>query len=266
MIHRPVETAIAEGDYIIDVLLEAGAEFNIGTYSAQSSYAAPEDKKTILDWVVYALEVDLPEKVKQNKAEREKLDNSAHKTYTSPEKITSWKEYFDDFVERRAVGLNKASTTHNEQQRKNLTEWLEEYEKRREYLQHVRLTLESMGAKTWKEIHGSNEEEENNMHPISHRLVRGDDGAKQLGPRYMFLSKDWRNEWVQQDQNERYDELFEAAFRGDDVKIEKLCVPGDGEDASVVPVQITVEAVMPEDHHHRLGESSFHCRLSVYIC
>lgn len=55
-IYRPVESALALGDRIIDVLLELGAEINVGTFSSRrASSQSTIKKETIFDWVVGAL-------------------------------------------------------------------------------------------------------------------------------------------------------------------------------------------------------------------
>lgn len=189
--------------------------------------------------------------------DRERLDKFDKKTHTPPEKIDSWKEYFEDFCERHAVAVDNAQSAYNESQKNHYAQQLSDLEKKRAYLQHIRERLDSMGAKTSKEVYGDTAE--GKMLPTSNRRLRRQETTKpQPRPRYMFLSNAYWGACVPEDQSELYDELFEAAFRGDNVKIEELCVPSDGgEDVLVIPVQITVQAMMPRNM--RSGVSFQYC-------
>ncbi|KAF9446800.1 ankyrin [Macrolepiota fuliginosa MF-IS2] len=255
LIFRPFETALAHGDYIVDVLLEIGAEVNIETHYSRERWTRQEDKKTIRDWVVNALEVDLPTHLKSAQKQYEELAGKCEKvgTYTPPEKITTWKEYLDDYFERYAIASNDMK--QNLVQKKRQKQQLESLEGTKELLQHVRVALEAMGAKTWEEIYGASEE---GRAPKGHGLLGlaldcAVDFPEQPKPRYKIVSKNWRIEWVQQDVSERYDELFEAAFKGDNAKIEKLCGIRESSDADAVPVHIAVEHVQQDNHNTGTG-------------
>lgn len=253
MIYRPVETALANGDYIIDVLLELDAEFNVGTLQSQGRYSA--ERRTILDWVVDALQTDLPRRIDDVTKECEDLEKKLEKkTYSPPENIKTWKEYYDDFFERYTIAENDLGMENNKRQREEKKRALESIESTKEYLQHVRSALEAMGAKTWEELNPVSEDPKKGRVPT--HITRSympavADIKEEPKPKYMLLSKNRHNNLVQLDLSERYDELFEAAFKGDDAKIEKLCVPGPGSDA--VPVQITVQALKPNDRRTRTG-------------
>ncbi|KXN88341.1 hypothetical protein AN958_07486 [Leucoagaricus sp. SymC.cos] len=227
-IHGHVEAAIAAGDYIVDVLLELGANPNIGTFGGRSRYARAEDKQSVLDWVVNVLEVDLPKHLKDLKKRLDEVDKKlTDQTYTPPtEKIKSWKEYLNDFYARYSVALNESSTENNGRHKKDLLKQIAQTEKAKDYLTHVRQTLESIGAKTWDEIYRTSDQDQGNNRKL---LLSSTTDVNSSGPdkpksRYILLSQNWRREWVPYEQSERYDELFEAAFKGDDAKIEKLCI------------------------------------------
>lgn len=244
-IYQPVETALAKGDYIIiPALLEAGAEVNNMTFTSLKSYKYTSNKKTILDWVVDGLEY-LENSIKSTKDEHKK--DKTVDVYTPLEKANSWKEYFDDFCKRHSSSRILPTQEDDERKRKDKIQQLESLERTREYLQHIHSTLKLFGAKTWQEAYGEPKPMTDpvNNPPVSPAAPKITNINEPPKPRYKFLSKYYRHGWVQHDLSERYDALFEAAFRGDDAKIEKLCVPSEEEtDASVVPVQITVEEIL----------------------
>jgi ankyrin repeat protein len=259
MIYGPVETAIARGDHIVDLLLEAGADVNLGTFAARGRYPRTEDKQTILDWVVDALEFHLPKKIKELKNKCGEIDEKIQKTTYMPplEKLKTWKEYLDDFFAHYEVTSNKVSVKANEQERKSILSRLNELERMKEYLQHVRDSLELIGAKTWQDVCGSSDQDQLNQPKLLAVRAVAEELQDQPKRRYKFFSQNYRLECVEHDQFECYDELFEAAYRGDDAKIERLCVPSSEEsDTNVVPVQITVEVMISNEPYTRTGEPS----------
>lgn len=216
------------------------------TFTSLRSYKSTSNKNTIFDWVVDGLK-HLENSIES--AKNEIKDDKEVVVYTPLEKANSWKEYFDDFCQRHSSSSVLPTQEEVERKRKDRIKRLESLEKTREYLQHIHSTLKLFGAKTWKEVYEEPQPTTDFMDiPPASKIVPNINAPNinvPPKPKYKFLSKIYyRHEWVQHDLNERYDALFEAAFRGDDAKIEKLCVPSAEEtDASVVPVQITVEAI-----------------------
>jgi hypothetical protein len=243
-IKRTVETAICQGDYVIDPLLELGANVNVGTVETlQRSYYRQGDE-SILDWVVHALETHLPKAMNETKEEITALEKAKNQANIPRSKLESWKEYFE--VYRNWYDPLTDPTTM-EYKKKVRTERLNSLMKKQAYLEHVRPALELAGAKTWKDI----DRDDEHQTPIAALNLRSR-GSNQPNVRYRYLSpQHWRRFPVPETLNGLYDELFEAAFRGDDAKIERLCTTSA--ELNAVPLQITVEAKVDE---YRLGEPS----------
>lgn len=243
-IYRPVESALALGDRIIDVLLELGAEINVGTFSSRwaRSYLTVK-KETIFDWVVGALNT-LDNRIKDLKEELLDLPdkNNAEKPHISPAEITSWGEYLDDYYKRRAAtSLRTFEAEINEKLQR-----LGSYERLNEYLHNIRSTLESMGAQTWSQVYGGPGIPKENPNPPA-SLTHINEANQQPKPKYSVMSNEYRRDWVPHELSERYDELFEAAFKGDDARIQSLCIPSCEEsDTNTIPLQIAVECALPE--------------------
>lgn len=169
--------------------------------------------------------------------------NDTERPYSPPAKITSWGEYLDDYYKRRAATSLRTFEAENEKLQR-----LRSYERLNEYLHNIRSTLESMGAQTWSQVYGGPGISKENVHPNPPAsLTHINDANQQPKPKYSVMSNEYRRDWVPHELSERYDELFEAAFKGDDARIQSLCIPSCEEsDTNTIPLQIAVECALPE--------------------
>ncbi|XP_006457063.1 hypothetical protein AGABI2DRAFT_181422 [Agaricus bisporus var. bisporus H97] len=236
---RTIETAICQGEYSVDLLLEVGADANVGT---SDTLHDPTRKQSILDWVVHALEVELPEALGELEKQGITLENNQEEVNAAPKKFESWKEYLEDYQRRCSFVLEKIKMDNQKFFKPDL---LKNLKKRQAYLQHVRGVLELAGAKTWKDIKEANGDSEEDQTPLPVHPTHANE-SNQVQQKYRYLSSNtWRRLPVPEVQYDHYDELFEAAFKGDDANIERLCTIGAHSNAT--PLRVTVETRLDDN-------------------
>ena len=223
LVLHPVETAICHRDDIIHLLVDLGADVNLGILNAFGSYASAEHKVTYLEWTSLALKDIQAKFAEQRKAidDIQKVENEISAGDTG----RAWSHCLTELLR----DLHKSMVNKPEFSSEKV-----KLEQMREYYQQTRTLLKQNGAKTWDQVYGKadgsvagsdmDEEEEevqdSNIKYLRHKQYYSDNIIDMLSP--------------------LYDELYEACYAGDDAKIKELCLPSDSSRKRTL-LQISVE-------------------------
>nr|GAT51113.1 ankyrin repeat protein [Mycena chlorophos] len=232
-----IEPTIARHDDLVRLLVELGADINTGVRQAMRQHSAPQSRRTFLDWVRYG--VTWAEK--QIKELDEKLNPAAAMDTTDPtdDSLKGWARYLRDHVAelkrkeaRDAVEQKGPMHENNLRSRANWVQALG-------YFRDTEKFLVDHGAKTWAEVFPdqvSTASEDDGANP---RRARRQQTTTGENPKYQYISSDWNTGAVPKFSEALYDELFEAAFAGDNERVQALCLPAKGE-KDFAPLQIAV--------------------------
>ncbi|KAJ7476865.1 ankyrin repeat protein [Mycena galericulata] len=232
---HPVETALSRHDYIVRLLADIGAEINIGLKRALVPNSRPEDRRTLVDWVQYAL-TQLAVMIAEIDGNINPAEISAADSV-----LPGWEGYLASYLAKSRIEKAKANQGNQWEvtRRANLLD-VQKY-----YTDMEKFLLER-GAKPWSAVYPDSVTTASD--PIINqfgkivptRLGRSRTNALGEGPKYYRMTDTYGQEQVPEFLNVRYDELFEACFTGANEKIEELCLPAGNPKNDVTPLQITV--------------------------
>ncbi|KAJ3511469.1 hypothetical protein NLJ89_g4078 [Agrocybe chaxingu] len=214
--YQPVESALLNQDYFVQLLLSLGAAYNIGLKGTFDRYASIEERRTILDWVEYA--------INQLSSEIKKLDTKKPSKTSRRGSASAWAKFLEQYKEA-------AKNTKEADRLRKRDEWskakkLRAFKATKEYLEAVNRLLEARGAKSWKEVYPDIDTEAS---PKAHADEDdNDDEKKNQDVKYAWMTNKYRRENVPQHLIKSYDELYQACFAGDDATIKRLCLPSEG--------------------------------------
>ncbi|KAJ7213244.1 ankyrin repeat protein [Mycena rebaudengoi] len=226
----PMEIALNRHDYVARLLLDLGAEFNIGTKRAVGTNSRPEERRTLLEWTQYAVtELD---------KEIAKAEKAAALPDVAPG-LTGWKLYLAERLrsdKAATVETEKTQTTYQDMRRAKQADI-------REYFVDMGKLFAERGAKPWAELY-------------PHLGSTASDGPIVLDvtePLEVYKTKYRRSVTAYQRDDvpafldPLYDELFEACFTGDNDRIQELCLPAGAVKKDANLLQVTVQIVDPAD-------------------
>ncbi|KAJ6579649.1 ankyrin repeat protein [Mycena vulgaris] len=233
---HPVETALCRHDDIVRLLADLGAETNVGVKRALTANSRPEDRRTLVDWVQYALttlEIQISE-----------LDNSINPPkVTASEALPGWKGHLATCISEAAAKTAKYrksnGVSYEETRRAKLIEI-------REYFTDMEKFLLERGAKPWSVVYPDNvstafDPKINQFGNIAPSSLFGRRGNKSTGGiNYYRLAGSYNQEAVPAFQDALYDELYEACFTGANEKIQELCLPAGNPKKNATLLQIAV--------------------------
>ncbi|KAI0656088.1 ankyrin [Cubamyces menziesii] len=220
MIMHPVEVALAQLDDVASLLVNIGAEYNIG--NRDSNWDGSQTNMTILDYVrgvIPALREDAATLL--SRAEEES-DVAGYRKIAA---LPGWKGARGQHLLKLAEMKPDYKSSQDEyaERSKKLLEAAE-------YFQKAEELLVSKGAKTWKELYPDSEV----SHPsrLYYQSTMYSLGHRRSPVAYFKMTGNYSNEEVPAHLVGLYDELFEACYSGDKAKIEELCLPKDGKATS----------------------------------
>lgn len=201
-----------------------GAEVNVGVLASLEERSRPEERRTLLDWVQFAL----PLLRAQIAAYDAKVAVPEIPTPGS-ETLSGWQGYFQGLRRETQLALAK---TRMESKRGSDWEKVSRDNKAEavEYYTDMEAFLLERGAKSWDVVYPLNVSTAklNNVAPAT----SGKNNAQYyLLPNMVPVSAL---------QNPAYDTLFEACFAGDNERIQELCLPAQKPDKDAVLLQIAV--------------------------
>lgn len=241
--YQSIETALHRHDDIVQLLVSLGADVNAVIRSSNDRYN--EEKLSILDWLniaIRSMEIQLKEAKKPGR-DLLPVDFST---------LQNWKEYAC-----LAATVSSYSSSYQRPEKERLAD-IELMESAKRYFEDVKELLISNDAKTLTEPKGD-------KNPTS-SLPLVDQGPEssdsQSFDNYdfsaLFYSANIPRHLVA-----RYHELFEACFKGDNEKIQALCLPPEGAQSDETPLQITVQL---RNGDHLTGQlTTFRTRLGLTL-
>ncbi|KAJ7165671.1 ankyrin repeat protein [Mycena crocata] len=254
---HPLETALSRHDDIVRLLVDLGAEVNIGVKRALSLNSRTDDRRTLLDWVQYAL-TWLAEQI----SEMDKKINPPAEI-ADTESLSGWKgylaKYFADIqikaAEAKKTAPNLTTPRWEETRRSKLIDV-------REYYADMEKFLLERGAKSWSSVYpdivstasdpkmnqfGTSSFESGLLGSLLGRRGRANaDGDV----KYWRKTNSYNQEQVPEFLNPLYDELYEACFTGSNERIQELCLPAGTPKNNATLLQISVATGDPDGNRY----------------
>ncbi|KAJ6544332.1 hypothetical protein B0H19DRAFT_1380614 [Mycena capillaripes] len=240
--YNPVETALAGHDDISRMLVDLGGDFNVGVKSALGNNSRPEFRRTLVEWVQYAV-ATLTERI----SELEKKLNPPE--IAESETLPGWKGYVNMLARNIKISLAKS----RKERKATVPDWEEQSLKRhievRDYYSEMEKFLLERGAKSWNAVYPENvttasDPRLTQFGSVSATLMPlfGRRNAASDDVQYLRLAGGWNQDPIPAYLNTLYDELFEACFTGATEKIQELCLPAAKPKKDANLLQIAVAA------------------------
>lgn len=226
----PVETALANYDEVVHLLIALGAEINLPTKESLRWGADNRDTHfTALDYArIVISKVDESVKFSESNAA------PAHSKIIPVQNSPQWKLDFIDVANKYGEEQSKSAGTWGNYQQ---VDYLDEV---KTYFDEVAEDLLAHQAKTGGEVFKSKMPNDVRIKPIADRFSR-----HYRPMRLQNYGLNWPFAFerhmlgARPALDARYEELFEACWSGDNLKIQKLCIPQPGR-KSDPPLQISV--------------------------
>ena len=246
--------AVQNKDDIAKLLLALGATADLGLRRSFVTHANIRDRRTLKDWVDFAV-LSITHSIEDKEANDTVLvstaiDIDSAKLEEEEETKTGWKAFYEGYVTALRTEDDKAAERSLDRVARIEKEELERLGDIKQFLLELQSHLEKRGAKTWKEAYPLIETEA--TLPVKHIVAKFEKqviGAKKTrDTSYVYLGTSlYHLQNVPEHLTGHYDELFEACFAGDDDKIQTLCLPVEGQGATITkntpPLNISVQMV-----------------------
>jgi hypothetical protein len=253
----PVEIAIARRDDVVSLILEAGANPDVGIkLGLQYSYTKG-CFLSLFDWVRFAvqgLSAKLscsPPKIERGAGNE---DEKAQSSEAAPPASFRWKDYHADML-RRLAAINKAKIQAMAKQPQKEAPSAEEVQKIQDqqmldFLLECEKLLLAHGARTWDEIYPTNKANTSAGYQLAHFQA-----TQETSPTcpYYLLSESYYRLPVVGSTARLYDQLFDACFTGDTDKVRQLCLPSDKHEPKSQAIFVSVEVAHPTDQYTKTG-------------
>jgi len=252
--YQPLEVAVRNQDDIAKLLLALGAPADFGLRRSLVTYANIRDRRTLKDWVDFAV-LSITHSIEDKEASDTVLVSKAMDIDSAKleeeETKTGWKGFYEGYVTSlRMPEDKKAAEKRLDQVARSAKEELERLGDIKQFLLELQSHLEKRGAKAWKEAYPLIETEATlPVKPIVAKFEKQVIGAKKTrDTSYVYLGiSSYHRQNVPEHLTDHYDELFEACFAGDNDKIQRLCLPVEGQGATIAkntpPLNISVRMV-----------------------
>lgn len=256
--YQPLEVAIQNQDDIADLLFALGASADLGLRRSLAAYSNIQERRTLKDWVDFAV-LSITHSIEDKESNDVVLVSTAmdiDNAKLEEETKTGWKGFYEGYVTSlrkpgdKKVDQKKAEEKLLEQAARHAKEELERLGDIKQFLLELQSHLEKRGAKTWKEAYPL--VETTATLPVKQTTAKVEKqviGAKkQRDTNYVYLgTSSYNRQNVPEHLIDHYDELFEACFAGDHDKIQRLCLPVEGQGATIAkntpPLNISVRMV-----------------------
>ena len=279
--------AVRNQDDIANLLFALGATADFGLKRSLVTYANIRDRRTLKDWVDFAV-LSITHSIEDNEANDTVLVSTAMDIDSAKleeeETKTGWEGFYEGYVTSlKGPEDKKAAERRLDQVARNAKEELERLGDIKQFLLELQSHLGKLGAKTWKEayppalrpIDYSSLVETEATLPVKHIVTKFEKqviGAKKTrDTSYVYLGKSsYHRQNIPEHLTDHYDELFEACFAGDNDKIQRLCLPVEGQGATIAkntpPLNISVRMVNASHSTYDNKGASFRylfCRANI---
>ncbi|KAI0708741.1 hypothetical protein C8T65DRAFT_535541, partial [Cerioporus squamosus] len=237
LINWPVETAIYNTSDALQLLLDLGADYNIGIRQAYHPIGNQNSKLTFLD-AVRGMSATIKKDLTDIRTKAD-IENDMEKFKELAEQPGWQGAHWTEVIKLIREGEGKRADGapmllgHNagvqEKMKKNLGLSLD-------FLTKAEELLISRGAKTWKELYPDQptiDDPSEYFRSVAMGYWRSRNNLE-----FFRMNGTWAFEQVPSHLTARYNELYQACCDGDNAKIEELCLPKDGK-ADQQLIQIT---------------------------
>ncbi|KAH9483204.1 hypothetical protein JR316_0005308 [Psilocybe cubensis] len=239
--YQPLEVAIKNHDDLGKLLINLGVTVDFGTLQSLGRYSDVAQRRTIKDWIDMAI-VSIENQIASKNVENVEVADSPMAA-PDEEDDKGWMAYYKKHHNREATPrphMKEQEAATKRRQARIEKQDLEYMQDIREFLVEIQSLLTAKGAKTWAELYptvesqatiegGSSRNRRNFRSLVSHRTVKPSDTLKIS---YVHLSpkNSYDRNPVAQHLNSAYEELFEACFSGDNDRVQRLCLPIEGQE------------------------------------
>lgn len=242
------------GNDIAHLLVALGASIDFGLKRALGQYTNPTDRRNLIDWVEYA--VDQTTSAITNKtAELPNYTQDTRSETDDDDGETGWKAFHHNYLQSLKASGNKEPQHLNRYQAQTLRmkeQEITNLEDTKEFLTELKETLTSHKAKTWNATHTELSEAKLSLTTTNvPRSAMASAARLQEGWGYIYISHThYDRQYVPEHLHERYDELYEACYAGDNDTVERLCLPVGGQKITIEqgvppPLNISVRQIDP---------------------
>ncbi|KAF8164738.1 hypothetical protein B0H34DRAFT_686396 [Crassisporium funariophilum] len=241
---QPIETALHCRDDVIQLLLTFGAPFNLSLKRGLHGYCDHNERKTIIDWVNFAIH-NLSQQVA-------KLSIAPPKTKVEKAPKSPWKLYVKQYKEA-LTAIEETEIKQSYEEAETIKEEnIQLLKDTSAYLEEVKRLLVARGAKPWKEVY-PNVESKASVTDTDQAIIDEEDStespqSKASETSYSMITKSYNRQPVPQHLTSSYDELYKACYAGDDRKVQLLCLPPEG--AKKPPLNIFVRMSLENDNNY----------------
>lgn len=234
---HPVEAGISRHTDLVQLLIALGALVNRPTRNSLGQYVSSETLRTYLDWVRFAI-AWMKNAIAKEKAQVEKESKKAEDIISAP---TPWKA----LVAKTILLLEGRYLRNSEKDKAHIAKIQAESETNQvKYLQlkgffeDVERLLISKSAKSYNELFPQS------YKPSTAQAVDNDMGPFTYAQppnitQFVYLGQHFSSDTVPLHLSAKYDELFEACWRGDDDTVRRLCLPQE-ENQNALRVSVAV--------------------------
>ncbi|RDB20232.1 hypothetical protein Hypma_012624 [Hypsizygus marmoreus] len=237
----PLESAITRHDDVAHFLLAVGADFNVGLHQSNNEHAQPQSRKSIVDWVRFAIAF----LSKEIASLQEQTNPSSPAPTLEDTAATGWIKFMSDYIKADAQALKEQQ---NEYRIKDPDAQIRKVEDARKYLIDLEHALIASGAKSWNEIYPDRP-----MVPTNENEAFQAESPQQSPCYALVTAHYYGSNFLPQNLTPLYDELYEACFTGDNEKVQQLCLPQEGSKA--IPLNIFVQLIDPRNKYSATGHT-----------
>lgn len=252
----PVETSISALNYLLHLLVPLGAQVSVPINDAYNSsrYGNREGYLSLLDFLekeIKLLNKQIEDSSKEKPKEAKRLEY--------PQAPKTWQEqrqYWKGKALDRQESLKKEASPDTD----DSFEKLKSVSVTISYYEDALKLLRANNAKTWYDIYPEKrpKDEGNNN---TRQLIRSDtitppEETSEPRQQYRLMTKSYMFNLVLPHQLDQYDALFEACWKGDNERIQELCLPLKPK-ADVQPIQITVTTCPYADSNLGKGYTTY---------
>ncbi|KAF5361582.1 hypothetical protein D9757_011560 [Collybiopsis confluens] len=240
---HPVEAGVYSHSDLIQLFIALGAPVNRAIRNSLSTYVSPETLRSYLDWVRFAIswmEKGITE-------QKEKMDTEVKTlSFTDPDP-SPWKAFIAKTVyihESSCVPGSEEAQKKIEEVRVQAQKEIRKFAELKEFFKDVERLLVSKGAKTYNELFPNSEKPSTATAVVNAQVSVYNSHQNSSSSRYAFMGQVMYSRYdpVPSHLNEKYDQLYEACWKGDNDSVGRLCLP---EEAKQNALRVSVTAADP---------------------
>ncbi|KAJ8508418.1 hypothetical protein ONZ45_g9303 [Pleurotus djamor] len=248
----PLEVAVNRFDPVIEILLAFGANCNVWL-KASFDYSS-NGRKTILDWIKGAIPW-----LDQQIVESEKKLKPETATKLTKDGLSAWELHVAKLLEP----IDALQTTTSTQPQLQAQARIQTLTEVKNYLIALEKKLVANGAKHGAEIDRILVADQLSFDKNDSRSY-GNTVASPPEVPYQHMKSNVYNQYAAPLYEKKlYDELYEACHKGDNAKIEELCMPSKTGQSKNSPLQIAVNMSNPDNRWQPYGFTPLYAAISA---